>query len=253
MKVFISHTFFDEDLKLAENLKQILKENGIDGYLAETRREYDRLIRDKIIDEIKKSDHMIAILTEKSFDSASVNQELGYALREGILPVIMLEKKAKQGVLTFGIDPEEFTKETFSESCIRVLKHINDKGMRPKVAENLSDLSEKMDKIESKIDNPQSNVSVDYSDKYPEDKWYDEIMRVCFVALPEEVGTASKDAKEYYSKIQILRQEIHEISNSYNNAGAFEKPNLASILNSKRKSLKDLLESLRRIWVDISG
>lgn len=80
MKAFISHTFFEAELKLAEKLQQILSHAGIDGYLAETRKAYDALIRDKIIKEIKSSDHMVAILTEETFDSASVNQELGFAL-----------------------------------------------------------------------------------------------------------------------------------------------------------------------------
>ena len=74
MKVFISHTFFDEDLKLAQSLEQLLFKVGIEGYLAETRRTYDKLIRDKIILEIKNSDHMIAILTERSIPSTAFTE-----------------------------------------------------------------------------------------------------------------------------------------------------------------------------------
>jgi len=153
MKVFISHTFSDEDLEMAKKLQKILSEAGNDGYLAETRREYDKLIREKIIAEIRKSDHMIAILTEKTIYSASVNQELGYALREGISPIIMREKNAKQGVLTFGLDTEEFTKSTFLDSCKMVLSHIQDKGPRPRIPEDMSEVLKKVVQIEAKLDN----------------------------------------------------------------------------------------------------
>ena len=251
MKVFISHTFFDEDLKLAEDLQRILEKAGIDGYLAETKKKYDELIRDKIIDEIKNSDHMIAILTEKSFDSASVNQELGYALREGIRPIIMLEKNTKQGVLTFGIDPEEFTKETFEDSCKRVLTHIQEKGLRPKTIENWTQLSEKFERLESKINNQKPQIQMGYSDKNPEVQWYNEIVRWCD-EHPYLPATHRKNAKEYYSQIQLLRQEISEISDTYEKASSFQQRNIAPILKSKRYSMKTLLNLLRGVWTNAS-
>jgi len=247
MKVFISHTFSDGDLKLAQSLQKILSDAGIDGYLAETRRKYDKLIRDKIIAEIKNSDHMIAILTENTFDSASVNQELGYALREGISPVIMLEKNAKQGVLTFGIDPEEFTKDTFLESCKKVLVHIKEKGSRKGIPENMS---EQLEEIKSKLDNQQSQVPTDFSYRYPEDKWYNEIMKYCENALPEEVDPLPTEAKECYSKILMLRQEVDEISESYENRPS---GTLTEILRTKRDELKNLRNKLREWWLGFSN
>ena len=135
MKVFISHTFSDEDQKLALKLQQILGEEKIEGYLAEKKKEYDLLIRDKIRKEIENSDHMIAIITNKARESASVNQEIGYALREGIKPVIMLEENAKEGVLTHGIEPEIFTRENFEQHCINVKDFIFKKGTRQRITE----------------------------------------------------------------------------------------------------------------------
>jgi len=132
MKVFISHTFSDNDKELATKLQGILATKGIDGYLAEEKKEYDLLIRDKIKTEIEKSDHMIAVVTNKARESASVNQELGYALREGIKPIIMLEENAKEGVLTHGIEPEEFTRENFEQHCFNVLEFVIQKGERKK-------------------------------------------------------------------------------------------------------------------------
>jgi len=254
MKVFISHTFVDEDLNLAQKLQQVLSEAGIDGYIAETRREYNKLIRDKIIAKIRNSDHMIAILTENTFDSASVNQELGYALREGISPIIMLEKNAKQGVLTFGIDPEEFTKATFLESCNKVLSHIQKVGPRPRIPEDMSEVLKKVVQIEAKLDNPQSQTTMVYSDKYPEVQWYNEIIKYCNQPdiLPEEVDPLPTEAKECYSKIQMLRQEIDEISKSYGNGNTFEQRRILPILRSKRGELKASLENLRDWWIQYS-
>lgn len=132
MKVFISHTFAEDDQELALKLQKILVDDGIEGYLAEKKKEYDLLIRDKIRKEIENSDHMVAIITNKAKESASVNQELGYALREGIKPVIMLEQNAKEGVLTHGIEPEIFSRDNFESSCLKVREHILRKGKRKK-------------------------------------------------------------------------------------------------------------------------
>lgn len=251
MKVFISHTFVDDDLKLAETLQQMLEKDGIDGYLAETRKKYDELIRNKIIDEIKNSDHMIAILTENSFDSASVNQELGYALRDGISPVIMLEKNAKQGVLTFGLDAEEFTKDTFSKSCQRVIEHIKNKGQRQKLPENLLEISQKIDRIESKLENSKSDNAVIYSDKNPEVQLYNEIIRYCDMN-PLISDGVRKNAKIEYSKILKTRREISEISNAYNSSTYSEKQNFANHLRDEKDELKYHLDKLSDIWTNNS-
>ena len=251
MKVFISHTFSEENLDLAIKLQHILSEAGIDGYLAETRREYNKLIRNKIIAEIRNSDHMIAILTENTFDSASVNQELGYALREGISPIIMLEKNAKQGVLTFGIDPEEFTKATFLESCNKVLSHIRKVGPRPRIPESVPEILKQLAKIDSKLDKKIPQIPVGYSDKNPEVQWYNEIIENSD-ANSGDPSSIRAEAKGLYSSIQILRQEISGISNTYEHANTYQKPTLASILKSKRDKLNDLLENLSALWSEFS-
>ncbi|MCV0431477.1 toll/interleukin-1 receptor domain-containing protein [Nitrosopumilus sp.] len=133
MKVFISHTFANEDRTLSERLEKILAKMDIEGYLAEKSPEYDLLIRDKIRKEIEDSDHMVAIITNNAKESASVNQELGYALREGINPIIMIEKDATVGVLTHGIEPEIFQRDNFDEHCNKVRNFLLQKGSRVKV------------------------------------------------------------------------------------------------------------------------
>jgi len=175
MKVFISHTFSDDDQKLASELQTILREENIEGYLAEKEKEYELLIRDKIRKEIENSDHMIAIVTNKVKESASVNQELGYALREGIRPVIMLEKNAKEGVLTHGIEVEEFTRDKFGESCYRIRDYISKKGIRKKLTdENKREL---IDNVYRPCYNEMKNVYErrEFITKIPPDPWKQKI------------------------------------------------------------------------------
>jgi hypothetical protein len=122
VKVFVSHSFADEDL--ATTLVNVLKEKDIDGYMAQRRPDYEQFIHEKIRAEISASDYIVAILTSDSLKSASVNQEIGFALCKGIPIVIMKEKEAKLGVLTHGREPEEFTKEDFSKHCYAIRDYL---------------------------------------------------------------------------------------------------------------------------------
>ena len=129
MKVFISHKFDNKNHKLALILRNALRSQKIDGYLAETKREYELLIGDKIRGEIDTSDFVVGLITKESENSASVNQELGYALGRGVPVVIMVEKGVSHGVLTHGREPEEFTSLNFVQHCTNVVKYILEKGM----------------------------------------------------------------------------------------------------------------------------
>jgi len=101
--------------------------------MAQREKEYELLIRDKIRDEIAKCDCVIGIITKESLGSASVNQELGYALGNDVPVIIMIEKDAKLGVLTHGIEPEEFTRDDFQVHCKNVRTYILEKGVRKSV------------------------------------------------------------------------------------------------------------------------
>lgn len=128
MKVFISHKFIPQDQQLALTLREILKTKKIKGYLAESKKEYELLIGEKIRKEIEDSDYVVGIITQESEKSASVNQELGYALGKEIPVIIMLEKEVQHGVLTHGREVEEFTRDSFVKPCNRVLDYIVENG-----------------------------------------------------------------------------------------------------------------------------
>ena len=157
MQVFISHTFKSEDQILAENLKEILSEKGIEGYIAEKEKQYTILISEKIQRRIKESDHLVAIITTDALASASVNQELGYAIREGIDPIIMLEEEVKKmGVFTYGREPEEFTRENFKQSCNNVRDFLIGLGPRTKTSDN--DMEYLRDNVYAPIFNKVANI-----------------------------------------------------------------------------------------------
>jgi len=142
MKVFISHKFVSQDQKLAVTLRKVLRSKNIEGYLAESKREYELLIGEKIRKEIENSDYVVGVITKESEKSASVNQELGYALGCGVPVLIMIEENVPHGVLTHGRDTEEFTRNDFDKSCLRVVTYILEKGARKKIPPNIEWLKE---------------------------------------------------------------------------------------------------------------
>lgn len=130
MKVFISHSFKDEEL--ASTLKKVLEEKDIQAYMAQRVKEYELLISDKIRKEIDASDYVVAIVTKHTRESASVNQELGYAQGKGVPRIAMIENEAKVGVLLHGMDSEAFTMEGFDQACVNVRNYLIEKGFRLK-------------------------------------------------------------------------------------------------------------------------
>lgn len=127
MKVFISHKFVTNDKELASTLKSILREKEILGYLAENKKEYALQIDEKIQNEIRKSQFLIAVITSESLNSASVNQEIGFALGHGVPVAIMIEKGLiPEGVFTKGRDTEEFTRKNFATHCENITQYVLD-------------------------------------------------------------------------------------------------------------------------------
>ena len=78
----------------------------------------------KITSEINKSDALVAIITSGSC-SASVHQEIGYAIAKDISVIVMLEEGADDGVLSYGRDKEIFAKESFEAHSKKVLEYLS--------------------------------------------------------------------------------------------------------------------------------
>ena len=127
MKVFISHMFGEEDERLGSVLKEDIDVAGMEGYLAEKTPRYDLLIGDKLRQEIGESEWVVAIITKRSQTSASVHQEIGYALGKGIKVALLVEDGVtKSGVFTYGREVEFFTVAEFKKHCGKVVKFIKD-------------------------------------------------------------------------------------------------------------------------------
>ena len=125
MKVFISHAFGGDDEPLAGTLKKDLAATGITGYLAEKTQRYDLLISDKIRQEIDESDWLVAIITKRSHASASVHEEIGYALGRGVRVALMVEEGIeKNGVLVHGREHEVFSVPKFGEHSRKMARFI---------------------------------------------------------------------------------------------------------------------------------
>ena len=91
MQVFISHKI-EGDAEFGIQLQKSLAKEDIFGYIAELKQEYDILISEKIKGEIYKSKYLITIITEHSLNSASVHEEIGYAIGKDIPVLLMIEE-----------------------------------------------------------------------------------------------------------------------------------------------------------------
>ena len=132
MKVFISHAFGGDDEELAGTLKEDLDAAGLDGYLAEESQRYDLLIGDKIRQEIDESDWLVAIITERGQASASLHEEIGYALKGGARVALMIEEGVeKRGVLVYGKEYETFSVPNFAEHSRKVARSIAESPLPP--------------------------------------------------------------------------------------------------------------------------
>ena len=132
MKVFITHAFGGDDEPLANTLKKDLGAAGIDGYLAERTPRYDLPISDKIRREINESDWLVAVITGRSHASASVHEEVGYALGRGVRVALMVEEGVEAaGVFTYGREYARFSVPKFGEHSRRMATFIADSPPPP--------------------------------------------------------------------------------------------------------------------------
>lgn len=131
MEVFVSHSFSDEGL--AESLVATLAAHDITGYMAERKKEYELLIRDKIRDQISRSSYMVAIITKNSVISPSVYEEIGYAQGKDVPVIVMRDQDAQIGVLTHGLETENFKRESFGDiACKNIVEYLLRMGDRKK-------------------------------------------------------------------------------------------------------------------------
>ena len=125
MKVFISHAFDEVDVQFGNMLKEDLAAAGMNGYMAENVPQYNLPVADKIRRAIEESDWLVAIITENGQASASVHEEIGYALGQRVEVMLMLKKGVgKSGVLIYGREPLVFTPGEFKRHSLEAVEFI---------------------------------------------------------------------------------------------------------------------------------
>lgn len=126
--IFVSHSFKEKDPDLAITLKNSLAKFGLNAYLAEKEKQYGFIISEKIRTAIRDSVCVVAILTKNSIISASVNQELGYAMGIGmnLIPLVSEEISNTVGVLLKDVEGEEFNESNFKTKCDVISKYISE-------------------------------------------------------------------------------------------------------------------------------
>lgn len=126
-KIFISHTFTKDDQELGSRFAGYLSEKKMKGYLAEKEQEYVLLIGEKIKHEIRTSDCLVAIITSEGLKSASVHEEIGFAMGRNIPVILMVKETLKGGgVLIHGKELEYFNETNFESRSQKIIKYIQD-------------------------------------------------------------------------------------------------------------------------------
>lgn len=194
----------------------------MDGYLAEARPEYELLIRDKIKNEIESSDYLVGIITEYAIISASVHEEIGYAIGKNIPVLLMIEEGLKEkGVLIYGKEPEYFTEKFFTTHCDNIINFIRTKGKRKnEQIENPLQSSlkflENRNLLDSKSEHFAKNehyemIGCDIKEDFiPNGKPYI-LFSCCPKTIKERVDVNSKDFTEWINKFQNIEIKKNHI------------------------------------------
>lgn len=122
--------------------------------------------------------------------------------------------------------------------------------MRGDNAKAIAELSSRMAKVEDVLMN--SNNTKNNVHESVEDEWYNDMVEYCDTNPPEETGDLLIDAKKHISQIQLLKQEISEISRSCDTSTGIKQKKLEELLNSKGSILKKHQDSLAKMWEQYS-
>lgn len=95
-RVFISHSAQDQGLVIS--LANLLSKFGVDVSVAEWYLTPGERLDEKVLEQIKKSDCIVALLTRNGMRSSWVQQEIGFSLQHGKPVIPMVEK---------GIEPKD--------------------------------------------------------------------------------------------------------------------------------------------------
>lgn len=93
-------------------------------FLAQEKLDFGTQLPDKILRALADSDYVIVLMTKNAKESASVQNEIGYAIGRRIKTVIMSEEKEYVNPIIGNPEQEIFTRENFEEHCRRVRRFL---------------------------------------------------------------------------------------------------------------------------------
>lgn|SRR5574337_149994 len=124
MHVFISHP--SEDSVVTSSIKRSLEKRGIKHYAFEDHPELGEPLLQKIHNAIDKSNALIAIYL-KNYPSPSVDQEVGYAMKQKIPIIPMIEKGCRIGFMINSVEQQIFDMGDIVQACERVATYVEKK------------------------------------------------------------------------------------------------------------------------------
>lgn len=124
--IFVSHSFKNHDI--VEKMAKSLRQPDAELYVAEADRQYGESLPSKIMKAIDACDAVIVIITKEANGSASMNQEVGYALGKEKLIIPMVEEGTKVGVLLQGLEFVEFSLSRLEEALGKIVTYVAKKA-----------------------------------------------------------------------------------------------------------------------------
>jgi hypothetical protein len=122
MIVFISHA--ECDVEPLHILEDALQKEAIEFYVAEEDLQPGVDLSSKILEALRKSDAMIALMTEAGTKSPSVNQEVGIALKSNLRVIPLVQEGVNVGVFLDGLEQSRFDSKTLPHVCARVASFV---------------------------------------------------------------------------------------------------------------------------------
>jgi hypothetical protein len=257
VKIFISHSA--KDYELAKILKNILEESESikEVFVYEDEKRFGIQISDKITNEIDSSDYLVALITKNSVESASVNQEYGYAQAKKLQKIPFLEKGADEGVMIYGTEKIVFSKENFSEKCFDVKHYLLNNKVLSKTTDDEKFFIQKSAHFRYELEQILSSFIdaylIRFVDEYRDDRGlFTEEQRIKAQKLFQrdiinKQEFFNKIYKQTIRDIEIIYEDCDQFKNRYEQITRFPH---ADFLPDEQDALIKLNERIQPVLVD---
>lgn len=123
-RIFLAHNASETDSALVDAICKVLKERGIECFVAEKYREPGKDVTKKIEDAIISCDVVVALMTSEGAESAFVNQEVSWAKAKGKLVVPIVEAGVKLEAWLHGSDFIPFGREAMGSAFDALARYV---------------------------------------------------------------------------------------------------------------------------------